>query len=109
MKKIILFVFIMIFTLSATTAFANNSDKKSTDKLAVPVKSENKLSEEELSRLTNRVDEIRDMDKTDMTFKEKRELRKELRTIKETVRRDGGYIYIGGSTLLLIIILIIIL
>jgi peptidoglycan hydrolase CwlO-like protein len=109
MKKVILFVFIMIFTLSATTAFANKTDKKSSDKLAVPVKTENKLSEEELTRLTKRVEEIRDMDKTDMTVKEKRELRKELRTIKENVRRDGGYIYIGGGTLLLIIILIILL
>jgi hypothetical protein len=109
MKKVILFVFIMIFTLSATTAFASKTDKKSTDKLAVPVKTENKLSEEELSRMTKRVEEIRDMDKKDMTVKEKRELRKELRTIKENVRRDGGYIYIGGGTLLLIIILIILL
>ena len=109
MKKVILFVFIMIFTLSASTTFANKSDKKAADKLAVPVKTENKLSEEEMSHLTKRVEEIRDMDKSDMTVKEKRELRKELRTIKENVRRDGGYIYIGGGTLLLIILLIILL
>jgi len=108
MKKAIIFVFIMIFTLSASAAFSNTSDPKSEkDKLAVPVKTENKMSEEEMSHLTKRVEEIRDMDKTSMTGKEKRELRKELKSIKESVRKDGGYIYIGGGTLLIIILILI--
>ena len=107
MKKAILFVFIMVFTLSASIAFANKPDSKSaSDNLVVPDKTENKLSEEELSRLTNRVEEIRDMDKTNMTGMEKRELKKELKSIKENVRRSGGYIYIGGSTLLIIILIL---
>lgn len=110
MKKIILFAFLIIFSLSASNAFANKADPKSkSDNLIVPVKTENKLSEEELSRLNKRVEEIRDIDKTTLTGKEKRELRKELKGIKENVKKDGGVIYIGGSTLLLIIILIIIL
>jgi hypothetical protein len=44
-----------------------------------------------------------------MTAKEKRDLKKELTTIKKNVKRSGGYVYIGGSTLLLIILLIILL
>jgi hypothetical protein len=108
MKKAILITFIMIFTLSASTVFANKPDSKSaSEKTAVPIKSENKLSEEEMSRLTKRVEEIRDMDKTNMTGTEKREMRKELKSIKENVKRSGGYIYIGGSTLLLIILILI--
>lgn len=107
MKKAILFVFIAIFTMSTSIAFANKPDSKSaSDNLAVPDKTENKLSEEELSRLKNRVEEIRDMDKTNMTGTEKRELKKELKAIKENVRRAGGYIYIGGSTLLIIILIL---
>jgi hypothetical protein len=47
------------------------------------------------------------MDKTNMTVKEKRELRKELKGIKENVKRDGGYIYVGTGTLLLIILIVI--
>ena len=100
MKKIILFALMFIFSLGALTAFAGTSDKK--DNPAVPAKTENKLSEEEISRLTKRVEEIRDMDKTNMTVKEKRELRKELKGIKENVKRDGGYIYIGTGALILI-------
>jgi uncharacterized ferredoxin-like protein len=110
MKKSILFVLIMFFSLSATTAFAAKTDPKNApDKLVVPNKTENKLSEEEISRLTRRVEEIRDMDKTNMTSKDKRELRKELRDTKENVRRSDGTVVIGVTTLLLIIILVILL
>ncbi len=104
------FAFLIIFSLSASTSWAASTDSKSApESPAVPVKTENKLSEEDMSRLTKRVEEIRDMDKTNMTVKEKRELKKELKGIKENVRRSGGYVYIGGGTLLLIIILVILL
>lgn len=97
----------MIFTLGASTVFANKPDSKtSSDNLTAPAKTENKLSDEEMSRLTKRVEEIRDMDKTNMTSTEKREMKKELKSIKENVKRNGGYIYIGGSTLLIIILIL---
>lgn len=102
MKKTIFIALLMIFALGATTAFAGKSDLKST----TPVPTENKLSAEEVSRLNNRVEEIRKMDKSEMTISEKRELRKESKAIKENVRKNGEVIYIGGSTLLLIIIII---
>jgi hypothetical protein len=110
MKKFILFAFLFIFSLGASTVFAANSGPDSKkDNLVVPDKKENKLSDEEMSRLTRRVEEIRDMDKTNMTVKEKRELKKELKGIKENVRRSGGVVYIGAGTLVLIIILVILL
>lgn len=110
MKKSILIAFIMIFSLSASTVFASKADPKTTpDNPAVPNKTENKLSEEEVSRLTRRVEEIRDMDKTEMSNKERKELRKELRDIKENVRKSDGTVVIGVTTLILIIILVILL
>jgi len=100
----------MAFTIGASTAFASKSDPKNdSDTLAVPITTENKLSEEEISRLTSRVEEIRDIDKTNLTTKEKRELKKELKEIKENVKRSGGAVYIGTGTLILIIILVILL
>ena len=57
--------------------------------------------------MTARVEAIRDMDKTNMTTVEKRELKKELKTIKENVRKDGGVIYISVGTVLLIVLIII--
>ena len=110
MKKIIFFALIMIFSLSASTAFATKTGTKTApENVADPNQTEKKLTEEELSRLTNRVEEIRGMDKSKMTVKEKRALKKELKEIKENVKKDGGYIYIGAGTLILIIILVIVL
>lgn len=110
MKKIILFVLILMFSVGTLTVLGATTDRKNApDKPAVPNKTENKLSEEEMSRLTNRVEEIRDMDKTTMTVKEKRELKNELKAIKKTVNNDGGYVYIGTAALILIIILIVVL
>ena len=109
MKTTFFFAIVMIFTLSATMAFAGNKDPKSdAEKSAVPVTTENKLSDEEISHLTKRVEEIRDMDKSEMNAKDRKELRKELKEIKKNVKKGGG-IYIGGGTLILVIILIILL
>lgn len=106
MRKIIFSGILMIFTLSATLASAGNADTKSiTDNSAT--KTENKLSTEENARLNKRVEEIRTMDKSDMTVTEKRELRKELKSTKENVRKNGEVIYISGGTLLLIILIVI--
>lgn len=110
MKKTFFFVIVLIFTMSSTFAFANKADRKSNSgNSAVAVKTENALSEVEIDRLTNRVEEIRNLDKSDMSLKEKSELKKELREIKKNVEKSGGTIYIGGATLILLIILIILL
>jgi hypothetical protein len=108
MRKTIFIGILMIFTLSSTLAFAGQSFLKSaSDNSAVTVKTETKLSAEEVSRLTKRVEEIRSIDKSDMTVSEKRELRKEVKGIKENVRKNGTVIYISGGTLLLILLIII--
>lgn len=104
MRKTIFITLLMGLTLGATTTFAKSNLKS---KAVVPI--ENKLSAEEVNRLKTRVEEIRKMDKSEMTVAEKREMRKELKGIKENVRKNGEVIYIGGGTLLLVIILIILL
>ncbi len=110
MKKSIFFAIVMIFALSAPMAFAVNAGLNPVDeKPAVPVKTENKLSDAEISRLTRRVNEIRDMDKSAMNANDRKELRKELKETEKTVKKAGGTIYISGAALILIIILVIIL
>lgn len=104
MKKTLFIASLFILSLGVLAG----SPAKSNKDIAAPDK-ENKLSEEEITRLTKRVEEIRDMDKSDLKAGEKRELKKELKGIKENLRREGGYVYIGGATLLLIIILVILL
>jgi Zn-dependent M16 (insulinase) family peptidase len=106
MKKLIFLVIVVVFTMGSTLTFAA---KTNSDKSAVATKTENKLSEEEMNRYIKRVEEIRNMDKSEMTKAEKRVMKSELKEIKKNVKKGGGTIYIGGSTLLLIILLIILL
>jgi len=106
MKKTLFVVLFMIFSMSASFVLAG---KSVSDKSAIPVKKENKMTEEEMSRMINRVEEIRNMDKTNLSVIQKRELKNELKTMKERVRRGGGVIYISAGALIIIIILLIIL
>lgn len=105
MKSIILFLFLAFFSFSSIAVVASEAEPKSNP--AVPDKKENKLTEEEINRMVTRVEEIRDIDKSDLTAKEKKALKKELREIKKNMSAPGGYVYIGATTLLLIIILVI--
>jgi type VI protein secretion system component VasF len=110
MKKTIFFALLMIMSMSASTVFAGNlNPKNATENPAIPAKTDTKLTEAQATALKNRVEEIRDMDKSDMSAAEKLALRKEVKEIKQTAKKNGGYIYIGTGTLILIIILIIIL
>ena len=107
MKKTIFFGILMIFTLSSTIAFASKKESKTAIENSVAVtKTENKLSAEEVAVMTARVEVIRNMDKSNMTSMEKRELRTELKAIKENVRKDGGVIYISVGTVLLIVLIL---
>ena len=112
MKKSILSITVAIFMLSVPMAFAGTEEVKAEgEKSALPVQTENKLSEEEVSRLTKRVEEIRDMNKSEMSSGEKKALKKEVKEIKSTVKNNSGgpTIIISGSALVLIILLIILL
>ena len=60
-----------------------------------------------LHKLINRMEEIKTMDRSNLSFKEKKALRKELRDINGKLKAMD-YIYISAGTLLLIIILLII-
>jgi hypothetical protein len=107
MKKIFLFALGIIFSLSVSNAFGSNADLKSkSDNTSVADKKETKLSEEEIANMTKRVEEIRDMDKSNLTAKEKRDLKKEVREIKRNVRKDDIIVISSGTALLIILILL---
>jgi Flp pilus assembly protein TadB len=60
----------------------------------------------EMQRLTERLEEIKAMDISNMTKKEKRALRKEVRETEKKVQSSGVYVSVGA---LIIIILLLIL
>jgi len=101
MKTKNIFVILMILMMSAPAAFCSNAKAEA--------KVETSMTAEESSLLSKRVEEIRDMDMSKMSSKEKKELKNELKDTKDNIRRNGGYVYIGTGTLILIILLIILL
>jgi hypothetical protein len=109
MKKIILFAFLVVFSLGA---FAITPDSKSnSENPAGPDKKENKMSEEEISSLTKRTAIMRDMSKSGQTIivHEGRGGRRYHNGMNGDYHRHGGVYFIGGGSVVLIVILIIIL
>jgi hypothetical protein len=108
MKKNLLLGTLVLFLLSAT-AFAGFTDTKNgSDKPAVNTR-ENKLSEEELSRINKRA-ETDNLSVSNLSEKEMNNS-KNLKASNQDVvigHRNHGYYY-GGVGLILIIILIIVL
>ncbi len=108
MKKNLLLGFLILFVLS-TAAFAGISDpKKDSEKPAVSNTRENKLSNEELNRLTRRA-EIDNVSITNLSNRETGNSSKNLKATTQVIvesRHHGGYFLYGGGVLLVILIVI---
>lgn len=59
--------------------------------------------------LLDRLEEIKTMDKSDMTRAEKRALRKEVRAIKAELKSTGNGVYLSVGAIIIIILLLILL
>jgi acyl-CoA synthetase (NDP forming) len=65
---------------------------------------------DEVKLMVDRVDEIKEMDRSNLSREEKKELRKELREIKKDLKkRRGSGLYISTGAIIIILLLIIIL
>ncbi len=58
--------------------------------------------------LLTRLNEIKNMDRTNLGAAQKKEIRKEVRSIREQLKDIGGGVYISAGALILILILLII-
>lgn len=63
----------------------------------------------EVRTLTARLDEINAMDKSNISSHEKRQLRKEVRSIKSQLRRVSGGVYLSAGAIIIILLLVILL
>ncbi|KIO75339.1 seryl-tRNA synthetase [Pedobacter lusitanus] len=99
MKKLI-YSFLLLFLLGVSV----NTVSAATTKDKVELTAEQKV---QLEKITNRVEEIRAMDKSNMSRAEKKELRKELREMKKQARGMGGGIYLSVGAIIIIILLLI--
>ncbi|MFH6770988.1 hypothetical protein [Gaetbulibacter aestuarii] len=104
MKKQLLCLSLMVLSLvmvpNSVMASEINPTSKTTEKTEIPA---------EVKTMLNRLEEIKDMDKSDLSRVERKELRKEVRTIKREIRSSGNGLYISTGAIIIILLLIIIL
>jgi len=98
----------LILILMALLAFPNNAIA-SESVFTNPTEKTEEIPDD-IKMMVDRVNEIKEMDRSNLSRSEKKELRKELRTIKKDLKkRDGRGIYISTGAIIIILLLIIIL
>lgn len=89
--------------------FFSTEAKADKDAIAAPIATANPLESAEAKTLLSRLDEINALDKKGMASSEKKELRKEVRSIKRSLNDLGGGVYISVGAIIIILLLLIIL
>jgi hypothetical protein len=110
MKKIILVLMAtcLSLTLVPVQSFASTTKEPSSLVVTKPVESTESAEAAKAEALILRLDEIKAMDASTMKASEKKELRKEVRSIKRELKDISGGVYISAGALILILILLII-
>jgi len=107
MKKITFVVMAIFLSLTFYPGQSNATTSKKADPVTAVVT--NPADQAKVKLLEIRLNEINAMDKSDLKFTEKRELRKEVRSIKKQMSELGGGVYISIGAIIIIILLLIIL
>lgn len=104
LNKISLLTFLFALSLTLllpTLSFANETNSiPATPKTEIPA---------EVQVMLDRLEEIKEMDKSELSRTEKRELRKEVRSIKKELRSTGNGVYLSVGAIIIIVLLLILL
>ncbi|MEI9913179.1 MAG: hypothetical protein WDO71_28195 [Bacteroidota bacterium] len=101
-KKILQIASLVMFIAIALPAGAATTDPASSPANS-PVKTENPRTVELLQRL----EDIRDMNKSELSRSEKKSLRKEVKAIKKEMKAGNSGVYISVGAIIIIILLLI--
>lgn len=103
MKKVSFYLMVILLSLNALTNTAIAAT-------AVPnAANTTKEVPAEVKIMLDRLEEIKKMDKSSLKSSEKKELRKEVRTIKKSLAASGNGVYLSIGAILIIILLLILL
>lgn len=100
------FLFLILFNVSGTANATINLPTVADSTLTA---TDPNAQVEANNRMLLRLEEIKAMDKSNLTHTEKKALRQEVKTIKHELTVNGGGVYISVGALLLIILLLVIL
>ena len=101
MKRLI-YSFILVFTLGISANTVSAADNKGKNKTEMTAE-----QQIQFKRITDRVEEIRAMDKSSLTKSERKDLRNELREMKKQARAMNGGVYLSVGAIIIIILLLI--
>ena len=104
MKKVTFYLMMMVLSLSVIPSQIYAAEKNPT-----AISNTNKEVPAEVKVMLNRLDEIKAMDKSNLTSVEKKELRKEVRTIKAELKSTGNGVYLSVGAIIIVILLLILL
>ena len=104
MKKFTLYTMLMIASLTFIPNQISAAEKNPITTSDVP-----KEVPAEVKVLLLRLDEIKAMDKSELSSIEKKTLRKEVRDIKSTLKSTGNGVYLSVGAIIIIILLLILL
>ena len=105
MKKIVLCFMVTCLSLTFLPLQSNASTAAEPSSSSVPKTAE----PAEVKTLELRLNEINAMDKSKLKSAEKKNLRKEVKSIKHKVREIGGGVYVSAGVLILVLVLLIVL
>jgi hypothetical protein len=105
MKKVVLSLILAFLSLTFLPLQSKAVTTEEPTSVPAPKPAENA----EAKALELRLNEINAMDKTKMKSEEKKDLRKEVKSIKHNLRTIGSGVYLSGAAIILIVILLIIL
>lgn len=105
MKKLMLYTMTALMLLS----FVPTQLKAVTERAATSVPLNKPVDPAEAEALLNRLEEIDAIDKSELSATEKKELRKEVRSIKKELREIGNGVYLSVGAIIIIVLLLILL
>ncbi|MES2811073.1 MAG: hypothetical protein V4670_01255 [Bacteroidota bacterium] len=97
-KTVLLFVLISFSAMASSNPVYSDSTQTS---------STTKMEGARAQVLLNRLEEIKSMDKSDLTRVEKKALRKEVKEIKTTLKTSNGGVYLSVGAIIIVVLLLI--
>ncbi len=98
--------FMMAFLFLTCSPMSLKAITASTIETIDPVKT---AEQARVEALISRLNDIKELDKSDLTRVEKKELRQETRAIKKNLREIGQGVYLSAGAIIIIILLLILL
>ena len=106
MKRITVLLMTILLSMSLVPSYATLEITPTTSSTSATA---NSLAKAASQVLISRLDEIKAMDKTNMSSADKKLLRKEVKSIRKTLRYEHGGIYLSLGAIIIIVLLLIIL